>query len=345
VPEQARLWKVTETQQLREVPQGRLDVEDRLESWLEQDISLLGEDLLVIGKQVATDFGGYIDLLCIDPEGDLVVVELKRDKTPREVTAQVLDYASWVADLSNEDVREIADGFLGQGELEGRFRGLFDEDLPDVVNANHRMLVVAAHFDASSERIIQYLSDRHGVRINAVTFQYFQLPSGEELLTGVFLIEPEQVEYRAKARGRSKRKPNLTHEELEGIAMEMGVGELYQDLFGFFASVFPRHRPTRSTIGFKGDWGDGRGVILNLLPGESGQVQGVRFQVFAQRLAQFFGGLEDDIKALLPNSPEPWEFGTAREDWKGFAGWFRSVDEAKRLIEGVRDRRRGTNVV
>ena len=37
---------------------------------------------LVIGREVETDFGGYIDLLCIDAVGDLVVIELKREGPP-----------------------------------------------------------------------------------------------------------------------------------------------------------------------------------------------------------------------------------------------------------------------
>ena len=55
---------------------------------------MLDPDLLVIGRQVPTGFGGTVDLLCLDPTGALVVVELKKGKTPREVTAQALDYAS-----------------------------------------------------------------------------------------------------------------------------------------------------------------------------------------------------------------------------------------------------------
>jgi RecB family endonuclease NucS len=67
---------------------ARLDLESRLESWLGRDICVLDRALLVIGRQVETDFGGIIDLLCLDHAGDIVVVELKRDKTPREITAQ-----------------------------------------------------------------------------------------------------------------------------------------------------------------------------------------------------------------------------------------------------------------
>ena len=40
-------------------------------------------------------------------DGDLIIVELKRDKTPRDVVAQFLDYASWVGDLGFEEINKI----------------------------------------------------------------------------------------------------------------------------------------------------------------------------------------------------------------------------------------------
>src|SRR5580704_2533750 len=93
------LWGVRD-EELTALPKQRLDSEDRLERWIEQDVSLLGMDLLIFGRQVQTRFGGRIDLLAIDVEGNVVIIELKRDKTPREIVAQVLDYAAWVNDLS-----------------------------------------------------------------------------------------------------------------------------------------------------------------------------------------------------------------------------------------------------
>jgi RecB family endonuclease NucS len=62
-----------------------------------KDPSMLGIDVLLVGRQVTTASYGRIDLLAIDDEANLVVLELKRNKTPREIVAQALDYASWVS--------------------------------------------------------------------------------------------------------------------------------------------------------------------------------------------------------------------------------------------------------
>lgn len=79
---------------LREV---KAPSEKQIEDLLAANIEILDAGWLVIGRQVKTEGGGFIDILCIDLQGALVVVELKRELTPREVTAQALDYASCVS--------------------------------------------------------------------------------------------------------------------------------------------------------------------------------------------------------------------------------------------------------
>ena len=86
---------------LEVVPRGRLANEEMIGRWIAEQPELLGVDMIVIGRQVTTGFGGRIDLLGIDLDGNLIIVELKRDMTPRETIAQVLDYASWVASLTS----------------------------------------------------------------------------------------------------------------------------------------------------------------------------------------------------------------------------------------------------
>ena len=67
----------------------------------------------------------YIDLLAIDADGNLHVLELKRDKTPRDVVAQVLDYGSWVTTLiarGGHRHRHRAPRRAVRGRVRGRVR-------------------------------------------------------------------------------------------------------------------------------------------------------------------------------------------------------------------------------
>ena len=180
------------------------------------DISVLDPDLLVIGKQVRTDLGNVIDLLCLDSAGDTVVVELKKGRTPREVTAQALDYASWARDLSGKQLSEIADEHFGKPDsLDSAFQEQFERPLPDELNLGHRSLVVAESIDASTERIVRYLSSLK-VPINVATIQHFRDRDDRSFLAQVYLIEPGEAE--AKSRSTSRRTPRQTVDGLQEMA-------------------------------------------------------------------------------------------------------------------------------
>ena len=92
--------------QLEPVRFQPLENEKKLEAALAADLSLVGEGLLLIKRQVATTSGKFVDMLAIDVQGTLVVIELKRGKTPREAVAQLLDYAAWAKNLSRQDITE-----------------------------------------------------------------------------------------------------------------------------------------------------------------------------------------------------------------------------------------------
>lgn len=149
-----------------------LPSEATLEQYLEKDPSLLGERLLVIGRQVHTPHGKFIDLLTMDVEGNLHVLELKRDKTPRDVVAQVLDYGSWVSTLDRDTIIDLANAHL-DGPFESAFEEVFGISAPDELNGALRMTIVATDLDQGSERIVTYLRT-FGVPVNAVFFSYLE---------------------------------------------------------------------------------------------------------------------------------------------------------------------------
>ena len=90
MPVEMGIWRIDGMSPMR-LAVATLPSERALEDFLAKDPALLGESLLVVGRQVRTPHGKLIDLLAIDGEGNLHILELKRDRTPREVVAQVLD--------------------------------------------------------------------------------------------------------------------------------------------------------------------------------------------------------------------------------------------------------------
>ncbi|GAB3849273.1 endonuclease NucS domain-containing protein [Nesterenkonia populi] len=128
MPVEMGMWRIDGDSPQR-LPSGLLPSEAQLEDFLERDPSLLGEKLLVIARQLRTPHGKLIDLLALDGDGNLHVLELKRDRTPREVVAQILDYGSWVTELGREKIAEIAAEHLDT-ELEQAFAEVFDAPPP-----------------------------------------------------------------------------------------------------------------------------------------------------------------------------------------------------------------------
>jgi len=66
MPQEIRIWNIKNKINLKEITRSKLDLEERIESWIENDISIISSNLLVIGRQVETDFGGVIDILCMN---------------------------------------------------------------------------------------------------------------------------------------------------------------------------------------------------------------------------------------------------------------------------------------
>jgi len=337
MPEEVRLWQVRDGDQLREVSALKLDLESRLETWLAQDISILSSDLLVIGRQVETEYRGYIDLLCINSAGDLVIVELKRDRTAREIAAQVLDYASWVRDLSHREITQLADAYLKDaGPLEEYFTRAFGIGFPETLNTGHEMIVVGSQIDDSTERIVGYLSDEYGVSINAATFTFYQDRELGELIARVFLIEPETVDYKARTKGASKRRPNLTYDELERIASKNGVLYMYERLVRGLQERF-YSAPLRECISFQADIDDRKRLaVFNLVPQDSSRLRGLRFRIYALRFERLTGLTHDELLTVLPEEREEWQYyQDAPPDLTGYAGYFRRTEEIEKFLSAI----------
>lgn len=209
MPLEIGLWRVDGKPV--KVGTSKMPRESRLEELLETDPGILGLPVLLIGRQVPTAHGKFIDLLGIDAEGALHVLELKRDRTPRDVVAQVLDYGSWVRNLTNEEIRAIYDDYARRrghsGEFDQAFAEWFGTNPPESLNTGHTLTVVASEIDAATERIVTYLATEHQVPVNVLFFRYFE-DDGRSYLARTWLMDDvKAASPAANSTSRGKKEP------------------------------------------------------------------------------------------------------------------------------------------
>ena len=76
--------------------------------------------------------------------------------------------------------------------LDEAFYNRFKTNLPESLNDNHTIVIVASAFDASSERIVRYLSEIHAIAINTAFFTVFD-DHGQILLATDWLLDQSEV--------------------------------------------------------------------------------------------------------------------------------------------------------
>ena len=204
MPIRTAIWKVLG--QPEPLAESSLENEQLLEDMIVAAPCLLSDEWMLIGRQVDTALGGRVDLVAIAPDGSLVLIELKRDRA-RPAIAQALDYAPWVEDSRPRTSPPSTTASAGRSLAED-FRQRFGEDLDEgTLNQSHRIIIVAASLDDTTERIVGYLTD-HGIPINVLCFQVFT-HGDEQLLSRTWLIDPVRTQANAAtARGGPKDRWN-----------------------------------------------------------------------------------------------------------------------------------------
>ncbi|MBN2045857.1 MAG: DUF91 domain-containing protein [Anaerolineales bacterium] len=209
------------------VSEGRSEAYD-LESWIATNPIILGQEIVIIGRQVQTQ-SGPLDLLGIDRSGNTVIIELKRDKLPREVMAQAVDYASDVASWSIEKIGEECAKYT-----DNSLEDVFSEQFPEVntediaVNESQRIILVGFSVESALERMINWLSSSYDMSINAMVLKYVKTVSGDELLIKTSIIS-EEVE---KKKVRKRKSFNFQMSDKPG---EYEVEELNTLLARYFS--------------------------------------------------------------------------------------------------------------
>ena len=180
--------------------------ESVLEQWLESNPDGILEDgrVLILGRQVGTDLGGFIDLLGVDRDGNVVVVELKRDRTPRDVVAQALEYVAFAARLEVDELEGILRMYQqdDSARLADHHRDYFGIDESEAIafNKDQHIVIVGQRVTPEIRQTASYLGAK-GIRTTCVEFAFFQADGGRRLLSQEIVVGRDQGKRRRVTSG------------------------------------------------------------------------------------------------------------------------------------------------
>ncbi|TWB45489.1 PDDEXK family nuclease [Nitrospirillum pindoramense] len=162
-------------------------LERDVQVWVNQCPAMInaGCPMLPLGMEIQTKHGLSIDNLFLDGNGTLVAVEMKRGRAPRDVIAQILEYASFIKGLEWDAVDQLSHKIHGR-PAEQAFGSFFGRPLSKAGNPTFRLVVAAESFDA---RVFEsaVLLINTGMPLALMTFTYFRVGSAEVLETATVL--------------------------------------------------------------------------------------------------------------------------------------------------------------
>ena len=171
-----------------EIQRKEFSNEKEIEDLIEKNPSIImnGEPLLLIGRQVNTEYRATLDLLGLTASGTTVIVELKKGTTPRDVFTQIMEYAVWVQKLGYQQLNTIAQKYKKIRSLREYYMDYFGEfglleNIIENVNKEQMLIILAKEIDEKLEDITRYLREK-GIRLRCLKYSYFLSESGEKYL-------------------------------------------------------------------------------------------------------------------------------------------------------------------
>ena len=205
---------------------GAMNLMERydIQEWIDSRPEILGEDLLIIAKELVLPSGKRLDLLAVDSSGALVIVELKRDDSGSNVDWQAIKYASYCSNFSQEEIvhclAENRD--LSEEDAESEIEKFLD-DGSETLNRSQRIILCAKAFHSDVASAVLWLREC-GLDISCVKLEPFKDKSGNLFLIPSTIIPlPEAKDYvtkRERKDAASRRKTEFS----EYIFVNVGDG-------------------------------------------------------------------------------------------------------------------------
>jgi hypothetical protein len=161
------------------------EIEDLLWDNLEE---LTGDNLFRIARQPVLPLGRP-DVIALDADGRVVVIEVKRD-VDRNQLAQALEYAGWARGVGLDELAKRYHG--GAQAFWDDWMEFTKTDVPRLVNAAPRLVLVARTFETRTYEALEFLL-QHGVPIKLLRLAFYvdEVAGGRRFLNVEWESEPE----------------------------------------------------------------------------------------------------------------------------------------------------------
>ncbi len=258
-----------QSDRIEEVDFARLGLRERrdIQEWVAANPGILGDDLLVIGKEFS-DFdrtSERLDLLAVDLDGKLVIIELKRDDTGSDVHWQAIKYASYFQRVNADEIVNIAAKYFAESRnasVTRMLQHLGADDL-NALNNDQRIILASHRFAPEVTSAALWLNLKVPDLITCVRLTPFQdkqngvlyiqasviipVPEVDDYLVGVGQgAQPESADgssFGAKLATTNARRSNDEVTQFAKKAAQLAINglpdEIKPDKIGRWAGAYP----------------------------------------------------------------------------------------------------------
>ncbi len=222
----------------RKVERSHVGLEKHLEDWIVNDVTLIGEGLTLVGRQVRID-DGILDLLAIDTQDRWVVIEIKSGTLDSGALTQGLYYASSIARLDGEELKKkLEPGLCKFGDAVQLSERLNRQLRTEEEGREIAVLLVGAGIHPGLERMNEFLG-RFAVPIGVVSFEVFELDGGPQLLIREVVDEPTRP---------SSPPRQFSVEAVRRRAVDADVGEQFDRFVSIAEAAGLRVKPNKLSV-------------------------------------------------------------------------------------------------
>ena len=181
-----------------------------IQEWIGSAPEILGEELLIIAKELFLPSGKRLDLLAVDKEGALVVIELKRDYSGSDIEWQAIKYASYCSSFTPDEIYKIFAEYLSSndGDAQEKIEAFINSELEEL-NQQQRIILVAKEFNSEVISAVLWLRE-YECDIECIRLTPHLDEKGDLFVNADMIIPlPEAKDYIQKKERKQKEQSEL----------------------------------------------------------------------------------------------------------------------------------------